>query len=169
MTSISARPNAFRGWISRPGVLAVGGAALLAIAIALPATGLLFDARWDVPLVYSGDGIATADHIRTILETGWFDNQPALGAPYGQHYLDYPTTDQANFVAAWLIGLLVHSWGAVMNIHFLIGFPLAAGTMVWFLRRVGVRSIIAGALGVVYAHAPYHFYRSEAHLFLSWY
>lgn len=158
-----------RSWISRPGVLAVGGSAIAGLAIALPATGLAFTDRWDVPLVYDGDGLAVASHVKSIIETGWYEHQPRLGAPHGQDYHDYPTQDDANFLALRMIAAIVPVWGVVMNVHFLIGFALAAATMAWFLLRVGIRPIPTCALALVYALAPYHFYRGEAHMFLSWY
>lgn len=159
----------FRAWATRPGVLAVGGAAVAGLAIALPATGLAFTDRWDVPIGYDGDALAVAAHTKTIIETGWYESQPALGAPSGQDYHDYPTQDDANFLALRLITAAVPVWGAAMNIHFLLGFALAAATMAWFLLRVGIRPIPSAALAVVYAIAPYHFARGEAHMFLSWY
>ena len=64
----------FRSWITRPGVLAVGGSALAALLLALPATGLL-TGRWDVPITYSGDGLSVAAHVKTIMETGWYEWQ----------------------------------------------------------------------------------------------
>jgi phosphoglycerol transferase len=160
--------GSFRRWIARPGVLAVGGAAIFALLLALPATGLL-TARWDVPLTYSGDGLSVAAHVKTIMETGWYEWQPALGWPAGQNYHDYATGDELNYVVIWLLGIILPTWGAVMNAFFLIGFPLAAAAMAWFARRLGIGAWLAGALGVVYALAPYHFLRAEGHLFLGWY
>ena len=158
----------FRAWIRRPGVLAVGGSAIGALLLALPATGLL-TGRWDVPLTYSGDGLSIAAHVKTVMETGWYEWQPALGAPAGQNYHDYATGDDLNYVVILLLGLVLPTWGAVMNAFFLIGFPLAAAAMTWFGRRIGLGAWLAGALGVVYAIAPYHFQRAEGHLLLGWY
>ena len=158
----------FRSWIARPGVLAVGGSALAALLLALPATGLL-TGRWDVPITYSGDGLSVAAHVKTIMETGWYEWQSLLGAPAGQNYHDYATGDDLNYLVILLLGLVLPTWGAVMNAFFLIGFPLAAATMAWFGRRVGLDAWLAGALGVVYAIAPYHFQRAEGHMFLGWY
>jgi len=158
----------FRTWIARPGVLAVGGSSIAALALALPATGLLTN-RWDVPLTYQGDGLSVAAHVKTVMETGWYEWQSALGAPGGQNYHDYATGDDLNYLMILLLGLVLPTWGVVMNVFFLVGFPLAAATMTWFARRVGLDSWLAGAIGVVYALAPYHFQRGEAHMFLAWY
>lgn len=158
-----------RNWIRRPGVLAVGGAAVVALGLALPATGLAMTDRWDVPITYSGDGLSVAAHVKTIMGTGWYESEPSLGAPAGQNYHDYATGDELNYVAILLLGLVLPTWGAVMNVFYLIGFPLAAATMTWFGRRVGLGSVLSASLGVVYALAPYHFQRAEGHMFLGWY
>jgi hypothetical protein len=155
-------------WIRRPWVLASATAVILSAAIAWFALDLgVF--RWDVPLEYTGDGLAVAAHMKTVLETGWYESQAALGAPYGQVYHDYPASDNLHFAVAALLGLVLPSWGAVMNAHFLLGFPLAALASLWLLRRIGVTPVVATVLATLFAIAPYHFLRGEGHLFLSWY
>ncbi len=145
---------------------------VVAVGITLLATWFALDLwvmRWDVPLVYMGDALPIGAHIKTVLETGWYESQSALGAPFGQVYHDYPIADNLHFAVAALLGLVLPSWGAVMNVHFVLGFPLAALTAVWFLRRVGVRPVMTVVLAVLFALAPYHFLRNEGHLFLAWY
>ncbi len=129
----------------------------------------LWHLDWKVPLYYSGDALAVGSHFKTIIEYGWFTHQPDLGAPYGQFYNDYPQADNLHFIAANLLRVFTGDFGALMNIYFVIGFPLAAITAVSFLRLVGVSRILATALGVVYSIAPYHFIKGEGHLFLAAY
>lgn len=124
---------------------------------------------WRVPLYFNGDALAVASHFKTVIETGWYESQPLLGAPYGQHYNDYPTADNLHFFAALVLSVFSHDFGFVMNLYFLLGFPLAAMAAVWFLRLVGVSRILSVALAVVYALAPYHFVKGEGHLFLASY
>jgi phosphoglycerol transferase len=129
----------------------------------------LWNLDWRVPLYYSGDALAVGSHFKTIIETGWFTHQPDLGAPYGQFYNDYPQADNLHFIAASLLRVFTSDFGALMNIYFIIGFPLAAITAVWFLRLVGVSRTLSVALGVVFSIAPYHFIKGEGHLFLAAY
>lgn len=154
--------------IRRPWLVAALASAVLATLIAWVSLDL-WSLRWDIPLVYSGDALAVASHVKTVMTTGWYESQSALGAPFGQVYHDYPTADNLHFAVAALLGLVLPSWGAVMNVHFLLGFPLAAIAGVWLFRRVGVSPVLATVLAVLYAIAPYHFLRGEGHLFLSWY
>ncbi len=72
-------------------------------------------------------------------------------------------------IAARLIGFVAPDWPVAMNLYFLIGFPLAAMTALWFLRQCGVSRLLAVTLATLYALAPYHFIRGESHLFLASY
>ncbi|WP_382307493.1 hypothetical protein [Herbiconiux sp. UC225_62] len=129
----------------------------------------LWNLDWKVPLYYSGDALAVGSHFKTIIEYGWFTHQPDLGAPYGQFYNDYPQADNLHFIVASVLRVFTHDFGALMNIYFVLGFPLAAITAVWFLRLVGVSRTLSVALGVVFSIAPYHFIKGEGHLFLAAY
>ncbi|MCS5716633.1 hypothetical protein N1027_00610 [Herbiconiux sp. CPCC 205763] len=129
----------------------------------------LWNLDWKVPLYYSGDALAVGSHFKTIIEYGWFTHQPDLGAPYGQFYNDYPQADNLHFLVASVLRVFTHDFGALMNIYFVIGFPLAAVTAVWFLRLVGVSRTLSVALGVLFSIAPYHFIKGEGHLFLAAY
>jgi phosphoglycerol transferase len=129
----------------------------------------LWNLDWKVPLYYTGDALAVGSHFKTIIEFGWFTHQPDLGAPYGQFYNDYPQADNLHFMAANVLRVFTSDFGALMNIYFVIGFPLAAITAVWFLRLVGVSRTLSVALGVVFSIAPYHFIKGEGHLFLAAY
>lgn len=129
----------------------------------------LKEARLNAPFEYYGDALAVGAHMKTTLETGWYEYQPLLGAPYGQTYNDFPTADNLHLVAAKILGLFTDQWPVVLNLYFIIGFPLAALGAVWFLRTVGVSRLLTMALAVVFAIAPYHFMRGEGHLWLASY
>jgi phosphoglycerol transferase len=122
-----------------------------------------------VPLAYQGDALATANYLDTIRETGWYEVQDRLGAPFGLVFHDYPAADHLHLVIMALVMAVVPKFGVAMNAYFLVGFPLAAVTATWFLRTVGVDRIIAGALAVAFAIAPFHLQRGESHLFLASY
>jgi hypothetical protein len=140
------------------------------ISTALAALALqLWKADFRVPLLYRGDALPTGAHFKTVIEQGWYEWQPLLGAPYGQNYHDFPTADNLHMIAARLIGFVVPDWAIAMNVYFVIGFPLAAITALWFLRRCGISRWLSVALATLYALAPYHFIRGESHLFLASY
>lgn len=129
----------------------------------------LWDARFDVPFTYWGDALAVAAHFKTVLETGWYEYQPLLGAPYGQTYNDFPTADNLNFMAARVLGLLTNNYVVALNLYYVLGFVAAALTALWLFRRLGISRAVSVALSVTFAIAPYHFIRGESHLWLASY
>lgn len=129
----------------------------------------LWTARFDVPFTYTGDGIAIAAHFKTVMETGWYEFQPLLGAPFGQTYNDFPTADNLNFLAARVITLFTADSVVAMNLYFVLGFVAAALSALWLFRRLKLSSAVSLALAVVFAIAPYHFIRGEGHLWLASY
>lgn len=129
----------------------------------------LWTARFDVPFTYEGDGIAIAAHFKTVMETGWYEFQPLLSAPFGQTYNDFPTADNLNFLAARVITLFTADSVVAMNLYFVIGFVAAALSALWLFRRLKLSAAVSLALAVVFAIAPYHFIRGEGHLWLASY
>lgn len=129
----------------------------------------LWKANLGVPFIYGGDAAAVGAHFKTVLQEGWYEHQPRLGAPAGQFYNDFPTADNLHLIAAKIIGLFTSEWAVAMNVYFLIGFVLTSLSAVWFLRVCGVSRLLTLALAVAFAIAPYHFFRGEAHLWLASY
>ena len=129
----------------------------------------LWRADWSVPFYYAGDALAVSAHFKTLLETGWYESQPLLGAPIGQTYHDFPTADNLNFAAGRVLGVLFGDWAVAMNVYYVLGFVLCAIGGLFFLSRVGVSRLLAMALAVLFALAPYHFVRNENHLWLASY
>jgi phosphoglycerol transferase len=129
----------------------------------------LWDANLAIPFQYDGDALPTAAHFKDTIATGWYDFNPLLGAPFGQTFNDYPEADNLPMVFALLLSVFTHSWQVVLNVFYLLGYPLIAASSLWFLRRLGISRLISMALAVAYAIAPYHFFRSESHLFLGSY
>jgi hypothetical protein len=129
----------------------------------------LWKMNWHVPLVYNGDGVLIAAHIKTDIETGWYESQSLLGAPFGQVYHDWKSADNLHHIFAAVLGWVIKDYGVVMNLYYLLGYLFAGLTGAWFLRLVGVSRLFSIVLGVAFAIAPYHFIRSESHMWLSAY
>ena len=129
----------------------------------------LWRADLGVPFYYSSDVLGSAAHFETIRETGWYEYQPRLGAPYGQHYHDYPFSDDLHMFMAKFVTWFTPNWMVAFNTYYLLTFVLAAAAAVWFFRVCGLRPAMAIVLAVLFAVAPYHFLRNEMHLFLAGY
>ncbi|MDC7123255.1 hypothetical protein OMK64_17130 [Cellulomonas fimi] len=149
------------------------------VAYVAAVLGALLGAAWalrlwaadlHVPFTYWGDAVAVSAHVKTVLETGWYEYQPLLGAPAGQRYHDYPTADNAHLAIMRVLGALVGGdWAVTLNTYYVLGFPLAALTAMVFLRKVGVTRVLSVMAAVLFALAPYHLFRGEAHLWLASY
>ena len=154
---------------SASGEFRLYAAAAVLSLLAMAVMTRLWRAVWTSPFVYSIDALSSAGHFKTTLTTGWYEFQPDLGAPYGQHYHDYPFTDDLHPFMIKVFGLVSHSWPVVFNLYYLAGYPLAALTAVWFLRRCHLGSRLTVVLAVLFAVAPYHLWRNENHYFLGEY
>ena len=141
----------------------------LGVATTFLALGFLgmYNRPFDVPVAYSGDGLAGGAQVKGTLETGWYERNPLLGAPFGLNMHDFPLADNLQFVMARFLGLFTDSWSVVYNLMFLATFPLSAMAAAWFIRLVGGSRASAFAFGLLYAFTPYHFVHGQPHLSLS--
>ena len=151
------------------GYAAIAG--LLALAIALWALKI-WDARLSVPFRYSevDDTKFYLLLIKSILAHGWFLTNHNLGAPFGQQLYDYPQgADNLNLFTVKLIGLISPHPGVVINVFLFVTFVLDAAAACLVMRRLGVSPLVSIVCAVLFALLPYHFFRSDSHLFLSSY
>jgi hypothetical protein len=160
--------------LARPEAIAEGGYAALA-ALLSGLFGFLVIQPWDgdldVPYLYVSDANFYHSEVKGILEHGWFWRNPDLGAPEGQQLFDYPVLsgDPLNALLMKLIGLFTSDAAVVVNVFFLLTFPLVGLVAYLVLRRLTVSPFVAIVCSVLYTLMPYHFYRGELHLVLSAY
>lgn len=108
--------------------------------------------------------------VKDILEHGWYQHNPSLGAPFGQALYDFPQgADNLNFALIKLLGVFTSNYALVTNLFFLLTFPLTGLATFYALRRVGLGAAVACVCAVLFALAPYHFYRHESQVLLSAY
>src|SRR5690349_25061431 len=121
-------------WWTREWAFYCGGAVLTLLV-----TGFmlrLWRAVWTVPFFYTGDAVGSAAHVKATLEWGWYEYQPDLGAPYGQHYNDFPFSDNLHLLLLKAFApLSATSWPVAFNLYYVAGFVGAGVAMMWFLRR----------------------------------
>jgi len=124
-----------------------------------------------VPLDYYGDVNLQHLLVKSVLDQGWYFENPALGAPNQLDLYDYPVLngDTLNVVLLWILGFFGAGSAAAMNLLYLASFPLVGLTGFLALRRLGADPWPACVCAVLYALLPYHFIRGEGHLFLATY
>jgi phosphoglycerol transferase len=159
------------GWSSRPGrdaLVAGATALLLCLAGAWLAFGPVRD--WvHYPLAYtmSRDALANLWLIKTVIETGSASGNPALGAPFGATFLDFPRSEVLFLLFYRVAGMVSANAALIHNAFYLAGFPLVAWSALAVLRQgfhVSWPLAVAGAMA--FSWLPYHFLRLE-HLHLS--
>jgi phosphoglycerol transferase len=130
----------------------------------------LWDMRLDVPFAYGADATFNLMIVRNLLDGGWVDTNASLGAPFGQELYDFPTgADNLNLLALKILAAVTRDPAVAMNLFFLLTFPVVAVAAVLVLRRLGLSRPAAFACALLFAFAPYHFWRGEVHVFLSSY
>ncbi|MDQ1509157.1 MAG: hypothetical protein QOG50_1001, partial [Actinomycetota bacterium] len=137
----------------------------------------LWSEHLDVPFQYSqspGDDQqdATLDLmlIKDIHETGWFNTNPALNAPFKQDWAEWPMG--GDLLAYTIKKAIVETTGNVpltFNLFWLLTFPLTALAAFPALRslRCSWSSALVGA--VLFSLAPYHFRNGVGHENLAFY
>jgi phosphoglycerol transferase len=129
----------------------------------------LWRADLRVPLHYNGDALLHAMFIRGIIDNGWFWQNPALGAPGGLKMYDFPAVDTSAAIILFLISLFSSNAIVVLNIFYLLTFPLIAISSLYVLRHFNLSYGPSLFSSLLYTFLPYHFMRDESHLFLSAY
>lgn len=126
--------------------------------------------RLGIPYSYSGDALSTLTFIKGIVDTGWVQVNPYLGAPHKLEMYDYPLGgDNFNFLIMKVIAAFTDDPAHILNLFFLVTFALVGATGYATLRWIGA-SRLFGLLGaVIFAVAPYHYFRGVGHLLLSAY
>ncbi len=107
---------------------------LLALAVLL--RGSTFD--FTVPLRYEDDALMAHQWVKTISQTGWYLTNPRLGAPSSMDFSDFTMADNLHFFLIKLLCLVHSDWKVVINLYFLLTYPLTTLTAVYALRRFGL-------------------------------
>lgn len=142
--------------------------ALIAV-LALVRILKLWRADLRVPLSNYWDALLTQMWVKGICEHGWYLHNPDLGAPAGMDMHDFPMADNLHFLLLKLLGLATGNWAVAFNLYYLLGFPLAAVTALFAMRRFGVSWQSGMVVSLLWAFLPYHFERNQKHLFLASY
>jgi hypothetical protein len=132
----------------------------------------LGEAHLSLPWSYAGEGDTKFYLllIKGVLDHGWFQSNASLGAPFGLQLYDFPQgADNLNLLMIKALGLLSSNPAWILNVFFLLTFPLTAVSSYLALRALGVSTGAAVVCAVIFALLPYHFYRGESQVLLSAY
>jgi hypothetical protein len=125
-----------------------------------------------VPFYYSvggGDVFFFLPLYKTIAETGWYTENPWLGAPGVMKLYDFPITETGLMLGVKLLIAVVDNPFLAANLYFLLTFVTAAVAALFVLRSLGVQDQVAVAASLLFAFLPYHFWRGPFHPWASTY
>ena len=114
----------------------------------------LWRADLRVPLHYNGDALLHAMFIRGIIENGWFWQNPFLGAPGGLQMYDFPAVDTSAAILIWLISLFSANAIVVLNIFYLLTFPLITISSLYVFRHFNLPYVPSLCSSLLYTFLP---------------
>ncbi|WP_426573342.1 hypothetical protein [Aquihabitans sp. McL0605] len=129
---------------------------------------------WDMPkrLPYDtrSDATLISAMVKTMGERGWYLEQPRLGAPFGQHFADFPHGGETfQLLVMKVLVKITGDYGLAINLYFMAGFGVLAAVTFVVLRYLRFGAIPAGIAALIYTFLPYHFAHGEMHLWRSTY
>jgi hypothetical protein len=121
-----------------------------------------------VPFVYNdSDGTFFNVMVKTVITNGWYLNNDSLGMPKGMEMHDFPIPDSFHFLVFKFLGLFTSNSGLIINLFFLLTFPLTTVSSLFVLRRFGISYAPAILASLLYTFTFYHFFRNVQHLMYS--
>lgn len=121
--------------------------------------GLMSGIKLDIPFTYDGDGLEYNFMTKTMMETGWWLENPRTGAPGILEMYDYPIGSNLDLIIMKGISLFTGSYGVVMNIYYILGFFLTALCSLYVFRQLGIAYPIGVFGSILYSFSYFHFNR----------
>lgn len=119
------------------------------------------------PFSYDGDGLSHAWISQRAIE-GWVNDNPRSGYPFGSSFLDYPSSDAANYLIIKMFGIFAGNFYAAVNLYILFSFSAVFIASFCTLCALGLTRLLSLSASLIYAFLPFHFQRIP-HLFYMWY
>lgn len=129
----------------------------------------LWQADLRVPFYYTGDSIFWAMCTKGVIDNGWYWQNPFIGAPGILQMYEFPGLDNGVMALMWLLSVFTHNPFVVMNLFYLLSFPLITISSLYVLRHFGLSYIPALFVSLLYAFLPFHFMRNQHHIILNAY
>ena len=158
--------SAWRAGAERDSVWALATA--LATMVAASVVMQLWRADLSIPLYGRLADITPFEMVvRATIDHGWYLNNHDLAAPLGQNLWGWRGVDgdSLQLLVQKLIGFASSNSALVVNVYYLLTFPLIAAVAFLVLRRLDCSRGSALVAATLFATLPYHF--AHAHVYLS--
>ena len=97
----------------------------------------LWQADLTVPFAYRQDSLPVLTWTKTLLDNGWWLANKYLGAPARLEMYDYPTNCNLHFLALKCLSLFTSNPAVLVNLYFILSFPLISLAALAALRSTG--------------------------------
>jgi phosphoglycerol transferase len=165
-TESSARRR--RGWlIEIAWAVGTGAVAMLLAAVFLQ----VWDGSRHIPMYKRGDANFSLLLVKTLMSNGWVGVDHLLGFPFGSALYDDAVVygDSSQLLIMKILSLGTSDPVVVMNVFFMGTFFLVGMSAYAVLRDFAFPRLACAVPAILYSLLPYHFFRSESHLFLAAY
>ena len=129
----------------------------------------LWKSNLRIPLDFGGDAYTNQMLVKNLAEGRNFYVNPSLGAPGQQELYDFPLPHWTHLIGWSVLRLFTRDYGILINLYYLLSYPLSALTALYAFRRFKISAGLAVTGAVLFSFLPLHLQRSEYDLFLSSY
>lgn len=129
----------------------------------------LWRADLSVPFSYSGDALLSSMSIKGMIDNGWFLHNDFVGMPTGLDLHDFPGSDFFHLLLFKIISLFSPDYAVVMNLFFLLTFPLTTLTSLFVFRQFKLSYAPSIVISLLFAFLPFHFLRGQNHILIASY
>ena len=128
------------------------------VTVGLVLTFHLTSVSLRTPFTYAGDSLGVETSAKMIIQTGWAQSTPRLGAPFGLQLYDFPIGgDNAHYLLMKVLSWGTGDWVLLVNSFYLLSFFTAAWSAYLCQRWLRVGRTAAIVTSALFAFAPYHF------------
>lgn len=129
----------------------------------------LWKADLSVPFRYNGDALLSGMSIKGIVDNGWYLHNKFIGMPTGHDAYDYPSADNYHFLLIKIISYFSSNYAVIMNLYFLLTFPLTTLTSLFVFRQFNISYVSSIVISLLFTFLPFHFMRGQSHIFIAAY
>lgn len=146
-------------------------ALLIGVSLVIAYFSLGSGFRFDVYPTFINDGISQCQFIKSIQENGlrgvYFN--PRTGAPGESTLIDFPGVGYFDIFLYWALTWFMDNTAAISYVFYLISFVIDALAMWFLLKKLKIRNAVNFPVSILFAFAPFHFYRAFGHASLFLY
>ncbi|MFH1899658.1 MAG: hypothetical protein ABIJ83_00080 [Patescibacteria group bacterium] len=125
--------------------------------------------NFNLPYFYRGDALWNIASVKGFIEQKQFIENKNLGAPFGNNYYDYPSSETMFKIPIALLASFIKNPVIIINLYYLLTFVITSITSYFVLNYFKVSNNLAILASLVVSFLPYHLLKGISHINLSTY